>query len=104
VWQARHNGQNYVFALLTGYREPPAGISVSQFMHIMLQNLVPQIHFLSPQLLLEVSQFAFCLFSLAIFGSHEYMQMSVHGEGSRMIISVFVLGVSTLTAVANNHR
>lgn len=27
--QARHNGQNYVFALLTGYRDPPAGISVS---------------------------------------------------------------------------
>ena len=25
---ARHNGQNYLFALLTGYREPPAGISV----------------------------------------------------------------------------
>lgn len=27
--QARHNGQNYVFALLTGYRDPPAGVSVS---------------------------------------------------------------------------
>lgn len=26
--QARHNGQNYVFALLTGYRDPPAGITV----------------------------------------------------------------------------
>lgn len=26
--QARHNGQNYVFALLTGYRDPPAGVSV----------------------------------------------------------------------------
>ena len=25
--QARHNGQNYVFALLTGYRDPPAGIN-----------------------------------------------------------------------------
>ncbi|XP_060183385.1 15-cis-phytoene desaturase, chloroplastic/chromoplastic-like [Lycium barbarum] len=24
---ARHNGQNYVFALLTGYRDPPAGVS-----------------------------------------------------------------------------
>lgn len=27
-FQARHNGQNYVFALLTGYRDPPAGVSV----------------------------------------------------------------------------
>jgi hypothetical protein len=35
VWQARHNGQNYVFALLTGYREPPAGVSVSQFFIII---------------------------------------------------------------------
>uniref|UniRef100_A0A7S3VM99 Cytochrome c domain-containing protein n=2 Tax=Dunaliella tertiolecta TaxID=3047 RepID=A0A7S3VM99_DUNTE len=25
---ARHNGQNYIFALLTGYREPPAGVNV----------------------------------------------------------------------------
>lgn len=25
---ARHNGQNYIFALLTGYHDPPAGISV----------------------------------------------------------------------------
>lgn len=28
--RARHDGQNYVFALLTGYREPPAGISVRE--------------------------------------------------------------------------
>jgi mono/diheme cytochrome c family protein len=27
ITNARHNGQNYVFALLQGYREPPAGIS-----------------------------------------------------------------------------
>lgn len=26
--QARHNGQNYVFALLTGYHDPPAGVEV----------------------------------------------------------------------------
>lgn len=26
--QARHDGQNYVFSLLLGYREPPAGITV----------------------------------------------------------------------------
>ncbi|KXZ44456.1 hypothetical protein GPECTOR_67g296 [Gonium pectorale] len=26
----RHNGQNYIFSLLTGYREPPAGISVRE--------------------------------------------------------------------------
>jgi ubiquinol-cytochrome c reductase cytochrome c1 subunit len=29
--QARHNGQNYVFALLTGYRDPPAGVQVLSF-------------------------------------------------------------------------
>ncbi|KAG6761914.1 hypothetical protein POTOM_035155 [Populus tomentosa] len=28
ITKARHNGQNYVFALLTGYRDPPAGVSV----------------------------------------------------------------------------
>lgn len=28
--QARHDGQNYVFSLLTGYREPPAGVHVSR--------------------------------------------------------------------------
>jgi ubiquinol-cytochrome c reductase cytochrome c1 subunit len=27
ITNARHNGQNYVFSLLQGYREPPAGIS-----------------------------------------------------------------------------
>ena len=25
----RHDGQNYIFSLLTGYRDPPAGVSVS---------------------------------------------------------------------------
>jgi hypothetical protein len=29
ITKARHDGQNYVFSLLLGYREPPAGISVS---------------------------------------------------------------------------
>ncbi|CAA2987163.1 cytochrome c1-2, heme, mitochondrial-like [Olea europaea subsp. europaea] len=28
ITKARHNGQNYVFALLTGYRDPPAGVMV----------------------------------------------------------------------------
>lgn len=30
---ARHNGQNYLFALLTGYREPPAGIKIREGLH-----------------------------------------------------------------------
>ncbi|MBA0800247.1 hypothetical protein Gohar_010693, partial [Gossypium harknessii] len=30
---ARHNGQNYVFGLLTGYRDPPAGISIREGLH-----------------------------------------------------------------------
>ena len=29
ITKARHDGQNYVFSLLTGYREPPAGVAVS---------------------------------------------------------------------------
>ncbi|GFY84631.1 cytochrome C1 family [Actinidia rufa] len=33
VTKARHNGQNYVFALLTGYRDPPAGISIREGLH-----------------------------------------------------------------------
>lgn len=28
ITNARPNGQNYIFALLTGYKDPPAGISV----------------------------------------------------------------------------
>jgi ubiquinol-cytochrome c reductase cytochrome c1 subunit len=30
---ARHNGSNYVFALLLGYREPPAGIEIREGLH-----------------------------------------------------------------------
>lgn len=30
ITKARHNGQNYVFSLLLGYREPPAGITVRE--------------------------------------------------------------------------
>ncbi|KAK4409988.1 Cytochrome c1-1, heme protein, mitochondrial [Sesamum angolense] len=30
---ARHDGQNYVFALLTGYRDPPAGVSIREGLH-----------------------------------------------------------------------
>jgi hypothetical protein len=29
ITNARPNGQNYVFSLLLGYKEPPAGVSVS---------------------------------------------------------------------------
>ncbi|KAL4311776.1 hypothetical protein GQ457_01G018540 [Hibiscus cannabinus] len=32
-FQARHNGQNYVFGLLTGYRDPPAGVSIREGIH-----------------------------------------------------------------------
>ncbi len=31
ITNARVDGQNYVFALLTGYKDPPAGITVSPF-------------------------------------------------------------------------
>ncbi|CAI9108665.1 OLC1v1008327C1 [Oldenlandia corymbosa var. corymbosa] len=33
ITKARHNGQNYVFALLTGYRDPPAGITIREGLH-----------------------------------------------------------------------
>ncbi|KAG7670405.1 hypothetical protein KSW81_002969 [Nannochloris sp. 'desiccata'] len=33
ITKARHNGQNYVFSLLLGYREPPAGVSVREGLH-----------------------------------------------------------------------
>ena len=33
ITKARHDGQNYVYALLLGYREPPAGISIREGLH-----------------------------------------------------------------------
>ncbi|XP_045791073.1 cytochrome c1-2, heme protein, mitochondrial isoform X1 [Trifolium pratense] len=33
ITKARHNGQNYVFALLTGYRDPPAGVVIREGLH-----------------------------------------------------------------------
>lgn len=37
-FQARHNGQNYVFALLTGYHDPPAGVSVISILGFILKK------------------------------------------------------------------
>jgi hypothetical protein len=37
--QARHDGQNYVFSLLTGYREPPAGVHVRSTPRPLLLDL-----------------------------------------------------------------
>uniref|UniRef100_A0A453RS27 Cytochrome c domain-containing protein n=1 Tax=Aegilops tauschii subsp. strangulata TaxID=200361 RepID=A0A453RS27_AEGTS len=31
--RARHDGQNYVFALLTGYHDPPAGVQIREGLH-----------------------------------------------------------------------
>ncbi|KAK8576777.1 hypothetical protein V6N13_015210 [Hibiscus sabdariffa] len=33
ITKARHNGQNYVFGLLIGYRDPPAGVSIREGLH-----------------------------------------------------------------------
>eukprot|EP00246_Nothoceros_aenigmaticus_P016748 TRINITY_DN7806_c0_g1_i2.p1 TRINITY_DN7806_c0_g1~~TRINITY_DN7806_c0_g1_i2.p1 ORF type:complete len:329 (+),score=49.74 TRINITY_DN7806_c0_g1_i2:42-989(+) len=33
ITKARHNGDNYVFSLLTGYRDPPAGVSIREGLH-----------------------------------------------------------------------
>jgi len=30
ITKARHDGQNYLFSLLTGYKDPPAGITLRQ--------------------------------------------------------------------------
>jgi Cytochrome C1 family len=39
ITKARHDGHNYVFSLLLGYREPPAGVSVSS----ELPGVLPQV-------------------------------------------------------------
>lgn len=31
---ARHGGENYIFALLTGYRDPPHGVQLGENMYI----------------------------------------------------------------------
>ena len=33
ITKARHDGTNYVFSLLLGYREPPAGVTVREGLH-----------------------------------------------------------------------
>ncbi|CAL5201696.1 unnamed protein product [Lathyrus oleraceus] len=33
VTEARHNGQNYVFSLLTGYHDPPVGVVIREGLH-----------------------------------------------------------------------
>eukprot|EP00899_Mesostigma_viride_P025630 jgi/Mesvir1/6251/Mv00970-RA.1 len=33
ITKARHDGQNYLYALLTGYRAPPAGVEVREGLH-----------------------------------------------------------------------
>src|SRR5689334_861929 len=38
ITNARPNGQNYLFSLLLGYKEPPAGVSVS---HMGKQHKMP---------------------------------------------------------------
>ncbi|CAN6575097.1 unnamed protein product [Malus baccata var. baccata] len=38
ITKARHNGQNYVFALLTGYRDPPAGVQVTSILKFILKK------------------------------------------------------------------
>ncbi len=38
ITKARHDGQNYVFSLLLGYHEPPAGVSVSPCVYASLNH------------------------------------------------------------------
>ena len=33
ITKARHDGQNYVYSLLTGYREPPEGVNIREGLH-----------------------------------------------------------------------
>ena len=39
ITKARHNGHNYVFSLLLGYRDPPAGVHV-RVLQIFLCSLI----------------------------------------------------------------
>ena len=47
ITKARHDGQNYEFSLLLGYREPPAGVHVCPFSSC-LSPLVCRTCFLRP--------------------------------------------------------
>ena len=38
ITKARHDGQNYVFSLLLGYRDPPAGVNVCHLHIIPTEN------------------------------------------------------------------
>lgn len=40
ITKARHDGQNYVFALLLGYRDTPAGVHVSACASVALQLML----------------------------------------------------------------
>lgn len=46
ITKARHDGLNYVFSLLLGYREPPAGISVrvSPRCILNLSDIIRSVH------------------------------------------------------------
>ena len=49
ITKARHDGQNYVFSLLLGYREPPAGVSVRCLrpLHLFFFPLAGSLHSVS---------------------------------------------------------
>ena len=51
IVKARHDGANYIFSLLTGYRDPPAGITVREGLHY--NPYFPGGAIAMPQLLLE---------------------------------------------------
>ena len=45
ITKARHDGQNYVFSLLLGYHEPPAGVNVSSIHpKTSLSRLIPGLY------------------------------------------------------------
>lgn len=39
ITKARHDGQNYVFSLLLGYRDPPAGVNVRSVLRMLTSCL-----------------------------------------------------------------
>ena len=47
ITKARHDGQNYVFSLLLGYHEPPAGVSVSPCVYAMCLRQPRHTHVIS---------------------------------------------------------
>ncbi|THF97160.1 hypothetical protein TEA_003290 [Camellia sinensis var. sinensis] len=80
--RARHNGQNYVFALLTGYHDPPAGVSIREGLHY--NPYFPGGAIAMPKMLID--------------GAVEYEDVSPATESQMGFKWIFVLSLALLQA------